>query len=273
MASRVAVNGQAVTLARPGTPLPDVIANWPKEMYSSPDGVHLLGYWGALLLCCALCLLGTYAALRRGDVGISKRAADGLSRRTWLLLTVPPVVLCSLALLVAGLHATAGPEPPATATPGCGQKPGTQLIGGYCVGPYRIISNLPLAERTDSDGVVRQAHHIIQDAAVNQVRYYSRSAAPAVLLRGGTNGNQIPPVNPEHYLATQPQLNPCKFGFTRTFGTYGLESQIGLAGLRHASIPAGTAGAIVAFANIYFSELGVTAQTPTGLPGNRKAHC
>jgi phosphatidylserine/phosphatidylglycerophosphate/cardiolipin synthase-like enzyme len=117
MATRVAVNGQAVTLARPGTPLPDVVANWPKEMYSSPDGVHLLGYWGALLLSCVLCLLGTYAALRRGDVGISRRAADGPSRRTWLLLTVPPVLLCSLAMLIAGLRASAEPLRPEQGTP------------------------------------------------------------------------------------------------------------------------------------------------------------
>jgi hypothetical protein len=223
-----------------------------------------------------LCLLGTYAALRRGDVGISKRAGDGLSRRSWLLLTVPPIVLCSLALLVAGLHATAEPEPPATATPVCGQIPGTQLIGGYCVGPYSIISHLPPAERTDSDGVQRQAHHIIQDAAVNpalqdQGYRYAYGAAPVVLLRGGASSKQIP--NPEHFLATQPQLNPCNFGVTRTFGTYGLERQIGLAGLRNAKIPAGTAGAIIAFADTYFSGLGVTAQTPTGLPGNRRAHC
>ena len=276
MGSRVAVDGRAVTLARPGTPLPDVIANWPREMYSSPDGVHLLGYWGALLLCCVLCLLGTYAALRRGDVGIGRRAADGPSRRTWLLLTVPPVVLCSLALLVAGLHASAGPEPPAAATPGCGQIPDTQLIGGYCVGPYSIISSLPLAERTDSDGVLRQAHHIIQDAAVKPALRahgyrYVYGAAPVILLRGGASSKQIP--NPEHLLATQPQLRPCNFGFTRTFGTYGLERQLGLAGLRNAKIPAGTARAIVGFADIYFSGLGVTAQTPTGRPGNRPEHC
>ncbi len=106
MASRVAVNGQAVTLAHPGTPLPDVVANWPKEMYSSPDGVHLLGYWGALLLCCVLCLLGTYAALRRGDVGISKRTAEGLSPRRWLLVVGPPLVVCCAGLLVAGLRSS-----------------------------------------------------------------------------------------------------------------------------------------------------------------------
>ena len=120
MASRVAVNGQAVTLVRPDTPLPDVIANWPKEMYSSPDGVHLLGYWGALLLFCVLCLLGTYVALRRSDVGISKRAADGPGRRTWLLLTVPPVLLCSVALLIGGLHASGQTLPRGQATPGAG---------------------------------------------------------------------------------------------------------------------------------------------------------
>lgn len=116
MASRVAVNGRAVTLAHPGTPLPDVIANWPKEMYSSPDGVHLLGYWGALLLCCVLCLLGTYAALRRGDAGISKRVAEGLSPRRWLLVVGPPLVVCCAGLLVAGLRSS-DQTPSATPAP------------------------------------------------------------------------------------------------------------------------------------------------------------
>jgi len=48
----------------------------------------------------------------------------------------------------------------------CDEHPRTQIIDGYCVGPYGIVSNFPVTERTDLDGVLRQGHHIIQDAAV-----------------------------------------------------------------------------------------------------------
>jgi|GEM_PF-120067 len=118
MASRVPVNGQILTLNHPGVPLPDIVANWPKEMYASPDGVHLLGYWGALLLFCALCLLGTYVALRRGDVGISKRMADGPSRRTWLAVLLPPLFVCCAGLLVGSLRSSEqAPAPPPAPIP------------------------------------------------------------------------------------------------------------------------------------------------------------
>jgi ABC-type multidrug transport system ATPase subunit len=105
MASRVPINGQVVQLNRGTTPLPDVIANWPKEMYSSPDPVHVLGYWGALGIFCILFLLGTYAALRRGDVGPA-REREGPSRRTLLLLGAPTVLLCTVMLLIGSLHSS-----------------------------------------------------------------------------------------------------------------------------------------------------------------------
>ena len=44
-------------------PLP----GWPKQMYASPDGIHLLAYWLILAAFAVLFLAGTYASLRRGD--------------------------------------------------------------------------------------------------------------------------------------------------------------------------------------------------------------
>ena len=189
---------------------------------------------------------------------------------------------------------TLGPEigvapqpgtPPATPTADpsrrCGQVPNTLIIGGYCVGLYSVLSSsvLPAEDKIDPDGVPRQAHHIIQNAAVSpslkdQGIQYSKYTARAVLLRGGVDGDQVPAVNPEHRLATLPQRNPCAYGFTRTWGTYGLEQEIALSGLRNAGIPPGTATQIAAYADLYFmGTLGVTSRTPTGRPDNRPASC
>ena len=185
---------------------------------------------------------------------------------------------------------TLGPEigvapqpgtPPATPTPDpserCGQIPGTLIIGGYCVGSHYLLTRVVLdpLDKIDPDGVPRQAHHIIQDAAVNgHLTDYSYSAAPAILLRGGTAGTRIPSSNPEHYLATLPQRNPCSFGFTRTWGTYGLEREIARAGLRNAHIPDGTSMEVVLFADLYFKGvLHATSQSPTGRPADRPSSC
>ena len=47
-----------------------------------------------------------YVALRRGTVGAVARTAEGTSRRTWLMLSVPPLALGTLVLLVASLRAS-----------------------------------------------------------------------------------------------------------------------------------------------------------------------
>jgi hypothetical protein len=67
--------------------------------------VHLLGYWGALGIFCILFLLGTYVALRRGDVGPA-REREGPSRRALLLLGAPTVLLCTVMLLIGSLHSS-----------------------------------------------------------------------------------------------------------------------------------------------------------------------
>jgi ABC-type multidrug transport system ATPase subunit len=81
----------------------DLTAGWPKEMYASPDQAHLLGYWGALGVFCVLFIAATYFALRRGDHGAGTRAQEGPSGRTWLMLLVPPVLVCAIMALVSAI--------------------------------------------------------------------------------------------------------------------------------------------------------------------------
>jgi hypothetical protein len=51
--------------------LPTHLDDWPKLMFSSPDGIHLLGYWLVLLGFTVALLVGTYAALRRKDARVA----------------------------------------------------------------------------------------------------------------------------------------------------------------------------------------------------------
>jgi hypothetical protein len=81
----------------------DLTGGWPREMYTAPDATHLLGYWSALLLFCVVFLAATYVALRRADRGAVARRAEGVSRRTWVLLLAPPVALCAVLALVSPL--------------------------------------------------------------------------------------------------------------------------------------------------------------------------
>jgi len=158
----------------------------------------------------------------------------------------------------------------------CGGVPGTKDIDGYCVGShYRLTTSLDPAERIDFDGEPLQAHHIIQDKAVDgYVPGYGYGAAPAVLLRGSAAGNIVSPSKPEHYLATQVQHDPCQYGFSRSWGTYGLERAIAFVALRHAGINAGTSTQILLFSDIYFrTVLGTRLDRSTGRPGDRPVTC
>jgi len=161
----------------------------------------------------------------------------------------------------------------------CGQVLGTLIIGGYCVGRYSVLTDrIPPQDKVDADGVTRQAHHIIQDKAVDpslrlQGIQYSTNRAPAILLRGGTDGSQAHILNPEHALATQPQRYPCTFNIHPTWGRYGVEREIAYKGLRRAGISAGISTLIVAYADTYFNGILVTPQTRTGLPAGRPSQC
>ena len=101
-------------------------------------------------------------------------------------------------------------------------------------------------------------HHIIQDAAVKDLPGYSRDAAPSVQLEGPPTKKGSP-----HYKATQVQREAGG-------GTYGSERRIAYKALRNAGISANVSKALVRYADVYFSSIGVTPSTPTRIPGNRK---
>ncbi|MGH3973072.1 MAG: RHS repeat-associated core domain-containing protein, partial [Pseudonocardiaceae bacterium] len=106
----------------------------------------------------------------------------------------------------------------------------------------------------------RDAHHIIQDAAVRDVPNYQTNAAPGVQLRGPSNVSGTP-----HYNATQVQRA------ARTGGTYGAERQIASDALAAAGRTPSEIADDIARADAYFmDELGLTLNSPLRIPGNRR---
>ena len=103
----------------------------------------------------------------------------------------------------------------------------------------------------------KDAHHVIQDAAVRDLPGYETNAAPGVQLPGPSNQVGTP-----HYRATQVQRQPGG-------GTYGAERRIGYKALRKAGLSAEDARHEIARADAYFGSIGVTRQTVTRVPGNR----
>ena len=105
----------------------------------------------------------------------------------------------------------------------------------------------------------KDAHHIIQDAAMRDVPGYNRMEAPAVRLDGPSNV-----VGTEHYYATVTQRR--KGG-----GTYGSERGIAYMSLRKAGKSVDEAKALVRGADEYFmGRLGLTLDSPTRIPSNRR---
>ncbi len=104
---------------------------------------------------------------------------------------------------------------------------------------------------------VKDAHHIIQDAAVRDIPGYSQGDAPAVQLPGPSTR-----VGSPHYEATQVQRQAGG-------GTYAAERRIGYKALRRGGLSPADAKANINNADAYFQSLGVTPSTPTRIPGNR----
>ena len=116
------------------------------------------------------------------------------------------------------------------------------------IGTYRELS----------DAKARDAHHIIQDAAVRDVPGYSKRDAPAIRLEGSSST-----VGSEHYTATQVQRQ-------RGGGTYAAERRIGYKAMREAGLPEDLARQAIEVADRYFGGLGLTPSSPTRTPGGRK---
>jgi RHS repeat-associated protein len=104
----------------------------------------------------------------------------------------------------------------------------------------------------------KDAHHIIQDAAVRDVPGYSRSKAPAVQVDGPANVKGTP-----HYSATQVQRQAGG-------GTYGAERRIAYKALRVAGMSSTQAKDLVRGADKYFKTLGLNLESLLRTPGNRK---
>ncbi len=106
----------------------------------------------------------------------------------------------------------------------------------------------------------KDAHHIIQDAAVRDVEKYDRNKAPAVQLKGPSTTRGTP-----HFLATQAQRD------ADVGGTYGAERQVAYDSLIAAGYSSDEAVAAVARADEYFmGELGLTHSSVLRWPGDRQ---
>jgi RHS repeat-associated protein len=104
----------------------------------------------------------------------------------------------------------------------------------------------------------KDAHHVIQDAAVRDLPGYSRSAAPAVKLEGPSTR-----VGSPHYRATQVQRQAGG-------GTYAAERRIGYKAMRRGGISPEDARGLIRSADDYFQSLGVKQDTATRIPGDRQ---
>jgi len=104
---------------------------------------------------------------------------------------------------------------------------------------------------------LKDAHHVIQDAAVRDLPGYSTRAAPGVPLPGPSTAVGTP-----HYTATQIQRQAGG-------GTYAAERRIGYKGLRRAGYSEADARQVISETDAYFQSIGVTPTTPTRIPGNR----
>jgi hypothetical protein len=120
-------------------------------------------------------------------------------------------------------------------------------VGSFRAGTYGELKNAG----------IKDAHHVIQDAAVRELPGYDSRAAPAVELKGPATR-----VGTAHYEATQVQRQAGG-------GTYADERRIAYEALRRAGLSHEEAQALIGRADDYFKSLGVTPSTPTRIPGNR----
>ena len=133
-------------------------------------------------------------------------------------------------------------------------------MGEYC--GFGRSSNAAETPLTSSIGDLRaaglkDAHHVIQDAAVRNLPGYSTRAAPGVALPGPSTA-----VGSPHYIATQVQRQAGG-------GTYAAERRIGYKGLRQSGYTKPDARQIISKTDALFQSIGVTPTTPTRIPGNR----
>ena len=133
----------------------------------------------------------------------------------------------------------------------CGIKPVDEVVdgAGNATGSYKQLV----------DAGEKDAHHIIQDAAMREIDGYNRFSAPSIQLDGPSRIKGTP-----HNIATSIQRQAGG-------GTYGAERRIGYKALRRAGLSVDDAKSAVRGADKYFmDELGLTLDSPTRIPGNRR---
>jgi hypothetical protein len=123
----------------------------------------------------------------------------------------------------------------------------SSAVGRFRAGTYGELKNAG----------IKDAHHVIQDAAVRDLPGYDRRAAPAVELKGPSTR-----VGTAHYEATQVQRQAGG-------GTYADERKIAYESLRRAGLSHEETQTLLGRADDYFQSIGVTPFTPTRIPGNR----
>ncbi len=150
----------------------------------------------------------------------------------------------SVALTSEGITIALAPNAVAMAA---GHSSGGSAVGRFRAGTYGELKNAG----------IKDAHHVIQDAAVRDLPGYDSRAAPAVELKGPATR-----VGTAHYEATQVQRQAGG-------GTYADERKIAYEALRRAGLSHEEAQALIGRADAYFKSIGVTPSTPTRIPGNR----
>jgi hypothetical protein len=169
------------------------------------------------------------------------------------LLTVTPVEGVASTVLDAATGAFTWSGTALNFLPG----PSPRKLGSEAVEAVADIAQVGTAREFRQTGL-KDAHHVIQDAAVRDVPGYSRLDAPVVQLPGPSTSSGTP-----HSRATQVQRQPGG-------GTYGAERRIAYKALRRAGMSERTARTVMARVHAFFARLGVGRDTPTRIPGNRE---
>ncbi len=124
-----------------------------------------------------------------------------------------------------------------------------------CHSPLAAKVTTPIGELRAAG--LKDAHHVVQDAAVRNLPGYNTQLAPGVQLPGPSTAVGTP-----HYIATQVQRQAGG-------GTLAAEMRIGYKALRQAGYSEAQARQIIAETDAYFRSIGATPTTPTRIPGNR----
>lgn len=197
--------------------------------------------------------LYTYA----GDDPMNKTDPDGR-----IVVALIPLALKALDVAMTAAEVTtavrAGDAPAALAAMAGAMLPGRGAVKladraydlGETAAKGTTVGGLRAAGQKD-------AHHVIQDAAVRDLPGYSTNAAPGIQLAGPSNVAGTP-----HNIATAVQRQSGG-------GTYGAERRIGYKAMRRAGAPEGDARAAIGQADDYFRGIGVGPDTVTRIPGNR----